>query len=227
MFLAEKVRPTRTALLIVDMQNDFCSPGGFIDRSTNFTPDMTTAVAQHISALRDAAEHLGILTVHVVSHFDDEYLNEPMRERLTRIGAEPYCISGTWGAEIIDDLKIRPGELQVEKHTYDGFFGTRLQSVLEEHQIRTVVATGLATDNCVAATAKGAYFRGFYVVMPTDSCAAGSEAQHEAGLRIAGHAYAELCTSDELLTTWATTHGVAGSQREVITSEGGANGAGS
>jgi ureidoacrylate peracid hydrolase len=203
--LDHKVSPSRTALLIVDMQNDFCSPGGFIDRSTNFSPDMTQAVAECISGLREAAENAGVLTVHIVSHFDDEFLNEPMRERLERIGAEPYCLSGTWGAEIIDVLKPRPGEPQVEKHTYDGFYDTQLQALLEEHQIQTVVVTGLATDNCVAATAKGGYFRGFYVVMPNDACAAGSVEQHEAALRIAGHAWAELTTSADLTAIWKPT----------------------
>lgn len=206
MQLVEKVSPSRTALLIVDMQNDFCSPGGFIDRATSFTPS-TAAVSARIATLRQAAEHLGMLVIHIVSHFDDEYLNEPMRERLVRIGAEPYCVSGTWGAEIIDELAIRPGELQVAKHTYDGFYGTELQNILEDHQIRTTLVTGLATDNCVAATAKGAYFRGFYVVIPADACTSGSVAQHEAGLLIAQHAYAELSTSDELLTTWGLTNG--------------------
>ena len=202
MQLAEKVGPSRTALLIVDMQNDFCSPGGFIDRSTSFTPAMTAAATERIAALRDEASGLGMLVVHVVSHFDEEFLNEPMRERLVRIGAEPYCVSGTWGAAVVDDLAPHAGEPQVAKHTYDGFHETGLQDLLEERRIQTVVATGLATDNCVAATAKGAYFRGFYVVMPSDACAAGSPAQHEAGLRTAGHAFAELCTTDELLATW-------------------------
>lgn len=202
MHLHEKISPARTALLIVDMQNDFCSPGGFIDRQTKLSPDMTIRAAEQIGLLRDTAAAHGVLTVHIVSHFDEQYLNPAMRERLERLGAEPYCVSGTWGAQEIESLSPRPGEVEVVKHAYDGFYGTDLGRLFEERGIETVVMTGLATDNCVAATAKGAFYRGHYVVLASDACAAGSDTQHEMALLMARHAYAEVCRTDDILSVW-------------------------
>ncbi|GLW99355.1 cysteine hydrolase [Microtetraspora sp. NBRC 16547] len=204
MQLREKITPSRTALLIVDMQNDFCSPGGFIDRQTALSIDMTRRAAERISSLRDAANALDVLTVHVLSHFDEHYLNPAMRERLERLGVDPYCVSGTWGAQEIESLRAGPGEIEVVKHAYDGFYATELEKILKDRGIETVIMTGLATDNCVAATAKGAFYRGHYVVVASDACAAGSDAQHEMALLMARHAYAEACTTDDILSVWST-----------------------
>lgn len=200
--LDAKTQPAHTALVVVDMQNDFCSPGGFIDQHTDFDAAGTNAIIENIQALRSAAHEHGALVVHVKSHFDADSLNPPMRERLVRLGVEPYCVTDTWGAQIIDQLAPADGEVEVVKSTYDGFYETELDVVLAERGIKTVIVTGLATDNCVAATAKGAFFRGFYVVLPADGCVAGSPVQHEAALTIARHAYAEVCDSRDVLASW-------------------------
>lgn len=200
--LANKVRPEHTALLIVDMQNDFCSPGGFIDRSTAFDASSTDGIVGNIQRLREAAAAQGVLTIHITSRFDEPSLNAPARERLVRKGMEPYCVPGTWGAQIIDALAPAPDERTMVKSTYDGFYGTDLDAMLAESGIATVVVTGLATDNCVAATAKGAFYRGYYVALPADACTSGTPQQQSAALTIADHAFAEICDADTVCSLW-------------------------
>lgn len=200
--LDHKVSPGHTALIIIDMQNDFCSPGGFIDQHTAFDATGTEAIIGKIQTLREAARAQGVLTIHVKSHFGDEDLNAPMQERLVRMGVEPYCVPGTWGAQIVDRLKPASDEVQVIKHAYDGFHNTSLNDLLVDRGIRTVIVTGLATDNCVAATGKGAMYRGFYVILPSDTCVSGSPEQQDAALTIARHAYAQVCESDEVMGAW-------------------------
>ncbi len=201
--LEAKVNPQLCAVLVIDMQNDFCSPGGFVDH-LGMDLSAIDGCVRSIQRLIHHARVAGIDVVHIRSHFDPQYMLPPMIERLERKKSEPYCVSGTWGAEFVKDLEPIAGESVITKHRYSGFYATNLDITLRAKGIQTVILTGTATNNCVDGTGRDAFYNGYYAVMVSDATAASSEALHESALKTADHAYAVIATSDEICTIWST-----------------------
>lgn len=204
MNIHERINPATTALVVVDMQNDFCSPGGYLDK---LGADLTAVepTARQIARLLDSARSAGVKVVHIQSWFDGKYLNRPMLERLERFNIEPYCVSGSWGADFIDDLRPLEGEEVVVKHTYSAFQKTRLDDVLRDAGISTVVLCGTATNNCVDGTGRDAFYAGYHVVLAPDAACAPTAALHEHAIATAKHAYAVIAEVAEIEAAWAVT----------------------
>lgn len=204
MRMQERIDPATTALVVVDMQNDFCSPGGYLDK---LGADLTAvAPAAHgISRLLESARTAGVTVVHVQSWFDGKFLNAPMLERLERFNIEPYCVSGSWGADFIEELKPFDNEQVVVKHTYSAFQKTRLNEVLRDAGITTVVLCGTATNNCVDGTGRDAFYEGYYVVMVPDAACAPTAELHQHAIATARHGYAVIAEVAEVEEVWAVT----------------------
>lgn len=199
---ARKFDPAHTAVLVIDMQNDFCSPGGFVDRiGGDLTP--VQRVRDHIVELVELARASGVWVAHIRSWFDEEYMNDPMRERLERMGVPPYCVSGTWGAEFIDGLEPAAGEGVITKHRYSGFYATGLALWLRGRGIQSVVLAGTATNNCVDGTGRDAFYEGFYVALVAEAACAPRPELHDHALATARHAYAEILTLSEIKDVWS------------------------
>lgn len=116
--------------------------------------------------------------------------------------ADPYddfCLDGTWGHEVVDELRPQPGELRVKKHRDSAFFGTNLDVLLRNNGIKSVVVSGTATAGCVDATVRGAQFRDYYAVLPKDCCGMRNREHHEAYLL---RSKADVCTSSDLIRIW-------------------------
>jgi ureidoacrylate peracid hydrolase len=199
--LSKKIDPVHSALLIVDMQNDFCSEGGFLDK---LGADLSGVqkIVPRIRSLSQAAQHVGVPVVYVRSHFDVDYLQGPMLDRLHRKRLEPYCITGSWGAQFISTLQPEPADLVVTKHRYSAFYGTHLDILLRARGVRTVLLAGVATDVCVGVTGFDAFHRGYYVVLLKDACTAPNTFVHDAAVETASHAYAVISTVDETVQIW-------------------------
>lgn len=204
MDIQERIDPATTALVVVDMQNDFCSPGGYLDK---LGADLTAVAptAHGISRLLESARSSGVKVVHIQSWFDGKYLNTPMLERLERFNIEPYCVSGSWGADFIEELKPLDGEEVVVKHTYSAFQKTRLNDVLRDAGITTVVLCGTATNNCVDGTGRDAFYEGYYVVLVPDAACAPTAELHEHAIATAKHGYAVIAETPEIEEVWAVT----------------------
>jgi ureidoacrylate peracid hydrolase len=199
--LRDKVEPDHTAILVVDMQNDFCSEGGFV-HGLGIDLSACWQIVPNVQRLIEAARRHGVLIVHIRSHFDLAFLLPPMLERLERKHAKPYCVSGTWGAEFIRDLQPDVSDLVVTKHRYSGFHATDLDMQLRARGIQTVVLTGTATNNCVDGTGRDAFYVGYYVVMVSDATACGGADAQAAVLKTAEHAYAVIASVDEIVKVW-------------------------
>lgn len=144
------------AILIVDMLNDFCKPGGAMvleGSAVIFEP-----LAQLIAVFRKHRYPvIYVNDCHRAGCYDKEF------EKRT-----PHCIEDTWGAGVIDELKPQAGDYCVKKRRFSGFFQTDLDLILRELGIQTVVVTGVVTNICVRATCHDAFFRGYKVVVPKD-----------------------------------------------------------
>lgn len=176
--LDQQVGPGHAALLVIDMQNDFCDEKGFLARERGYDVSACKGVAARIGALAAAARSAGMPVVFIRSLYDFKYLSEPHR---VKRGVEGCCMEGSWG---VDYFVIAPeaGDPVVTKHSFSGFFGTDLDEMLRARGVRTLVVTGVATNVCVDSTLRDGFFRGYYIVLVEDCVASNSKAGHEGTL---------------------------------------------
>ena len=204
--IEEQLRPAHTALLVVDLQNDFCAEGGFLQRARAGTPGLTiqveanARVADRIGELAAGLRAAGGPVVWVRSHYDFKYLKAAHIAK--RRGVEGLCMEGSWGA---DFFRIRPaqGELVLDKHTFSAFHGTTLDARLREMGILTLVVTGVATNVCVDSTLREGFFLGYHIVVPEDGVGSGNAAGHEGTLSTVRVNFGSVLPAADILRRWA------------------------
>jgi nicotinamidase-related amidase len=182
-----------TALLIIDMQRDFCDPRGYAAQAGMDVQLLRTPIAP-ILALRAQARRLGWRVIYTrEGHRPDgsDCHPEKMRRSLAAgaaIGsAGPMgrlLIRGAHGHDLIDELVPLPGEPVVDKPGYGAFYQTDLELLLRSAGIQSLVLTGVTTDVCVHSTLREAVDRGFACTTVSDACAAGDLQLHAAALRM-------------------------------------------
>ena len=202
--LAERIDPAHTALLVVDVQNDFCAPGGYIDSVLGRDVSGSVPVADAIAELLDAARGAGVPAIWVKAVYDFDYLSAPMLTKIREMGLEHAvcCAEGSWGA---DWFRIRPedGEPEIVKHRYSAFVGTPLEAMLRRRGIRTLVITGVATNICIDSTLRDAFLRDYYVVVPADCVGSANRPLHEATLQNVEFLFGDLTGGEEIAGIWA------------------------
>jgi ureidoacrylate peracid hydrolase len=183
-----RLEPARTAVLIVDMLNEFCKPGGAM-----VLPGYETLVPPQ-RRLIEAARRVGCPILFIVDSHRPNVRQD--REFLKRT---PHCLEGTWGARVIDELAPREGDICVIKRRYSAFFGTDLDLTLKDLGIDSVVVTGVVTNVCVRSTVHDAFFLGYTVVVPEDCVAAtGPREQASSLYDIATH-FGTVCDSGQVI----------------------------
>lgn len=210
MDLDQLVDPRHAALIVVDMQNDFCDSNGALARSGG-DPALIQAMAPRLLGLVERARDVGLSIIHVRT---EHSAWTDSAAWLGRHHGRPrtVCYPDTWGADYYPGFAPRtaadrtPGshEFVVTKHRYSGFVGTELDLVLRSHQIRTVIMTGEATNVCVESTARDAFMRDYFVVFVSDCTASTSQAAHDATLITMGRHFATVAASDQILASWST-----------------------
>ena len=164
-----RVDPTRSALIVVDMQNDFVKEGG-----TLVVPDAQATIPK-IKTLLDLARKSGVKVV-----FTQDTHNEGDPE--WEIWPE-HTREGSWGWQIVDELQPLENELVIRKVRYDAFYGTHLDHFLRVWEVDTLVLCGTVANICVHYTAASAALRWYDVIIPKDATSALDPFDLEASLR--------------------------------------------
>ena len=207
--LKDKARPSHTALVVIDVQNDFCAPGGMMDRE-GCDLAAAQAMAGRLPALISAARAAGVLVIFVKNVYSTEhnfYLSDAWLEQASRVRAGSYttravCAEGSWEGDFYGEVRPEPGDPVVRKHRFSAFANTDLETILRAHGIRSLVFTGVATNVCVETTAREGFMRDYYVVFTSDGTATYSEEDHEATLRNIERYFGQVVPVADLQSIW-------------------------
>src|SRR5215467_10743564 len=200
----------RSALIIVDMQNDFLHRDGSFGHIAlehpEFNIDMPflTGTIPNVKRLADAFRAAGRPVVYLAHVLKRDYSDAAFP--YWRVGIEPgsgnrpHCVEGTWGAQIIDELKPRKGEHLVVKKGFGGFApSTPLDTILRNMGVTTCVVTGVTTCVCVSTTVRGGVEHNYRMVLVSDAVAEVSRAAHDAELRIMDRLFADVKSTDYVI----------------------------
>jgi nicotinamidase-related amidase len=192
------------ALLVVDMQHAFASPGGLVSRMGG---DLATsrAILPTVARLLQAARRSGVPAVflRVADAPGGASLDPAERARRERIGLPLEALpEGSWEAEIVPEVAPQPGELVVTKRRLCGFIGTDLDLLLRSKGITHVVVSGLQSHACVLSTAWIGSMLGYCVAVPDDATASPRADLHLAAMALLRHSIHAVPPAAELIALW-------------------------
>jgi ureidoacrylate peracid hydrolase len=206
--------PSRAAVIVVDMQNDFASIGGMFERA-GIDIGPIAKIVEPTRVVLDAARAAGVLVVYLKMAFQPDLSDAPpdsptgLKHLPMHAGDDVVAPDGspsrilvrdTWNTEIIDELSPQPDDVVLYKHRYSGFFGTELDDVLHEHDIEQLVFVGATTSVCVESTLREAMFRDYHCLVLEDCTAEPigadtARSNHEASLLVLQLLFASISNS--------------------------------
>ena len=199
--LRAKLNPESTALIIIDMQKDFCCEGGVFHKrgfDTRSAQKLAKRLNSFLKETRKALKHIIHLQMIKKPEFtspmvDDLYRRIKMDRSYDPAFAEPY--------EVIPQT----GDIVIPKHKYSGFVSTYLDPFLRSKRINTLIITGLATNVYVESTARDGFMREYYIVIPSDLTEGTSTEAKKWSLSNLDMFFGEVVSSNEIIRCWKST----------------------
>ena len=180
------ISASNTAVIVIDMQNAYASPGGYLDLA-GFDISGARRVIDNTRGVLEVARRAGMPVIYFQNGWDADYVeaggpgspNFHKSNALKTMRARPELAGtllarGTWDYELVDELKPQPGDICLHKSRYSAFFNSQLDSVLRSRGIRNLVFVGIATNVCVESTLRDGFFLEYFGIVLED-------ATHQAG----------------------------------------------
>jgi nicotinamidase-related amidase len=165
MYTVEPIEPSSTALIVVDMQNDFVAPGAPLESRAG------RAMVPNLRRVLACCREVGIPVIYTAHVHRPGGCDLGLLAYAAPIAHGEALVDGSPGAAIFPEIAPDEGEIVIRKHRFSAFFGTDLELILRGLGVTTVVIAGVTTENCCHATARDAYFRDFRVVFLADATA--------------------------------------------------------
>ncbi|MBD8554106.1 pyrimidine utilization protein B [Rhizobium sp. CFBP 8762] len=175
------LKPSETAVVVVDMQNAYSTEGGYVDLA-GFDISGAKSTIANIKTTLDAARAAGLPVLYFQNGWDKDYIeaggpgspNWHKSNALKTMRARPdlkgtLLAKGTWDYAIVDELQPQPGDILVPKTRYSGFFNTNMDSLLRARGIRNIVFVGIATNVCVESSLRDAFHLEYFGVVLEDA----------------------------------------------------------
>lgn len=202
----------KTAVIVVDMQNAFVRRGGYFDLAgydLSGTEGIIVPCQKIITAARQKGARIIYLQMGCSPDFSDKgppgSPNNLKSKGLSLIHRRPevkdkFYIYGTWGADIIEELKPAPEDTVVKKQKYDGFIGTNLEIILQTFGIKYLTFIGTATNVCVESTLRHAFFLDYFPILVADAVShAGSSVTQQATIQNVKTHFGWVTTSESFM----------------------------
>ena len=199
----------KSALLIVDMQNDFLHRDGSFAHRARENPEAKIDIpflrgtVPHVKRLAEAFRAAGRPVLYIAHVMKPDYSDAAFpywrRGRDPSSSNRTHCVEGTWGSEIIDELKPQEGEHLVIKKGFGGFSNTPLDSILRNMGVTTCVVSGVTTCVCVSNTVRGGVEYNYRMILVSDAVAEVDRDTHAAELKTMSRVFADVKTTDEVV----------------------------
>lgn len=197
----DQIAPGHTALVLVDMQNDFVHDEGIFvqqwGKTNRWIKPIVAACVRLLAAAR--ARHIPVVHLRIIN----DLARNPVSWH--HFWGPPSCvIEGTWGAEFVAELRPADSEIVVTKYSYDGFVHTPLDTILRKLGIHTLVFAGVDSDVCVRDTAAHGFALGYTPVLAQDATASDNEVAQAGVLQSWAEHYGHVVPADEIIAIWQT-----------------------
>jgi ureidoacrylate peracid hydrolase len=207
--LEKKVDPLHTALIVVDVQNDFCAKGGMLDKEGHDLRMIQTMVPRLINFIHKARQ-VGLTIIYIQAIYNTRsnwYLSDVYLEQAERTKKGAYikynvCEPDSWGADFYQGINPLPGEIVVNKYRPSAFADTNLDLILRSRGIRTLIMTGVVTNVCVETTARDGFMKDYYIVFLKDCTSSSSEELHQSTLKNIALFFGEVVDSSDVFRCW-------------------------
>ncbi len=197
--LKVKVHPDYTALVMVDMQRDYCCEGGVLEKM-GFDINPSRELAPRLNEFVNQARRILKFIVHLRMELNPSLRSPALAEHYERVG-----LQRKHDPSLSEFCGVTPkeGEVVIPKYRYSGFVSTYFDRYLRSNGIKTLVLTGLSTNVCVESTLRAGFFKNYYIVCPQDCVATYNHILHEATLQNISYYFGVVTESRKLCDIWA------------------------
>ena len=199
---SERLAPGHCALVVIDMQNDFCAQDGYVEKVVGKDAAACRDIVAPVNELVDAAHKSGVTVIWIAARYGVEQIPANMRAKQLHLSDAICCADKSWGADFFG-VSPADGEKIFFKHTYSAFIGTGLADYLADCEIRTLAFAGVQTNVCVENSVRDAFCRGFYCVVAEDCVASHTQALHDATLQNVRFLYGDVINRESIIRHWS------------------------
>jgi len=196
-FIAWNFNKNKAVLLVIDMQKDFVKEGAIME------VPMARRNLPNMKKILDSCRQHHIPVIFTTHVLFDEYEVSPLEVAYQPWLKKEGMRSGTLGVQVVDELKPLPSEITIQKHRYDAFYNTQLETIIRNIRgagiVDTVIITGTVTNVCCESTARSAFMRDFKVVFVGDACGGFDDASHQATLTVIDKVFGRVMSTEELI----------------------------
>jgi ureidoacrylate peracid hydrolase len=196
------------ALMVIDMQNGFCSDDGSVNRIGLPAARLRPAIAP-CARLIGLAREAGIPVIYTRYMYRPDYADGGLMasELIPDLKNGKTLMAGTWDVEVVDELKPEDGDFIVDKNRPSAFYATGLEPILKGLDVDNLVVCGVTTNCCVETTVRDASQRDYRTFVVSDAVAEYEDDRHEVALKSMGMLFAHVITSEDVAAGWSGANG--------------------